>query len=137
MSFIEMSNFPTKDIVVFDDEEEVDKENCIVVFDDEEGEEIQESPSVSMSKKDFDDCCSKLSERIIFGNLKNFKEGISKPAPTFFQDARNKRRESEAQRQSQRNLPRPPNQRPSLASELPKDVKVDFLPVSPFRRQSI
>lgn len=91
-----------------------------------------------MSKKDFDDCCSKLSERIIFSNLKNFSEGISKPTSTFFQDARNKRRESETQRQSHRNLPKPPpNQRPSLASELPKDVKVDFLPVSPFRKQSI
>lgn len=47
-----------------------------------------------MSKKDFEDCCSRLEDRIIFSNLKNLKEGVNKPTTTFFQDARNKRRES-------------------------------------------
>lgn len=92
-----------------------------------------------MSKKEFEDCCNRLEERIMFSNLKNFHKGIAKPTPTFFQDARNKRRESERQQQSQRNLPRPRQDRPSLFSELPKDVRVDFLPMQqkPIRREEI
>ncbi len=47
-----------------------------------------------MSKKDFKDKCTKLEDRIIFSNLKNFKHDILKSQPTFFQDAKVKKRES-------------------------------------------
>jgi hypothetical protein len=68
-----------------------------------------------MSKEEFEDYCTRLEDRVIFGNLKNLQHGVGKQ-PSLTQEARKKRRESERYLESQRHSDRPQRERPSLYS---------------------
>ena len=45
-----------------------------------------------MTEEEYSKKCNELQQKIIFSNLTNFTKQMIKPQPTFFEDAKKKRR---------------------------------------------